>query len=147
MRMRGRGGIILTSSLSGFQGNPMLAHYAATKAYNLVLAEALWDECRSSGVDVLAVCPGATLTPGYLATRAAPPRFGFPPEMSADTVVEEALRALGRQPHIIPGWGNRVAAFIMQRLLPRRRAIEMMGRVGRRLQRRPGERQGAMPPR
>jgi short-subunit dehydrogenase len=133
MRARGRGGIVLTSSLSGFQGNPMLAQYAATKAYSLVLAEGLWDECRRSGVDVLACCPGATLTPGYLATRASPGRFVFPPEMSPEAVVEEALSALGRRPQLIPGWTNRIVAFAMQRLLPRRTTIEMMGRVGRTL--------------
>ena len=138
MRARGRGGIILMSSLSAFQGNPMLAQYAATKAYSLVLAEGLWQECRSSGIDVLACCPGATLTPGYLATRAAPPRFSFPPEMSPDSVVEEALNALGRRPLLIPGWANRVVSFVMRRLLPRRATIEMMGRVGRTLRRQRG---------
>jgi short-subunit dehydrogenase len=135
MRERGGGGIILTSSLSAFQGNPMLAHYAATKAYNLILAEGLWDECRRRGVDVIACCPGATLTPGYLATRSAPPRFAFPPEMSPESVVEEALNALGQRPSVIPGLANRAAAFVIQRLLPRRVAIEAMGRVGRTLRR------------
>jgi short-subunit dehydrogenase len=114
----------------------MLAQYAATKAYNLVLAEGLWQECRVSGVDVLACCPGATLTPGYLATRASPPSFSFPPEMSPESVVEEALHALGHQPLIIPGWSNRFVSFLMQRLLPRRATIEMMGRIGRTLRQR-----------
>ncbi len=132
MRARRRGGIVLMSSLAGFQGNPMLAQYAATKAYDLVLAESLWDECRDDGVDVLACCPGATLTPGYLRARRGPsPRF--PREMQPAEVVEEALAALGREPRLIAGYANRIAALIMQRLLPRRRAIEIMGRVGRTL--------------
>jgi len=137
MRTRGRGGIVLMSSLSGFQGNPMLAQYAATKAYNLVLAESLWEECREAGVDVLACCPGATRTPGYL--RARPPGGGrkFPAEMRPREVVELALAALGKGPDIIPGLANRIVAAILQRLLPRRRAIEIMGRVGRSLQRKP----------
>jgi hypothetical protein len=135
MRARGRGGIVLMSSLSAFQGNPMLAHYAATKAYNLVLAEGLWDECRDAGVDVLACCPGATLTPGYLRTRPPGRRLAFPPEMQPEEVVEAALAGLGCGPTVVPGWTNRVAAAVVQRLVPRRSAIRIMGRVGRGLQR------------
>jgi len=41
------------------------AHYCATKAYDLKLAEALWDELRPSGVDVLGFMPGPTVSPGY----------------------------------------------------------------------------------
>lgn len=135
MRARGRGGIVLMSSLSAFQGNPMLAQYAATKAYNLVLAESLWDECRAAGVDVLACCPGATLTPGYLRTRPPGPLARFPREMRPEEVVEAALTALGQQALVIPGRSNRFAAFVLQRLLSRRRAIEIMGGVGRTLKR------------
>ena len=60
----------LLSSLSAGQGSARLAAYAASKAFNLVLAESLWDELRADGVDVLAVRPGATRTPGY--ERSAP---------------------------------------------------------------------------
>lgn len=130
-RKRGKGGIILMSSLSAMQGNPLLAQYAATKAYNLILAEGLWAECRASGVDVLACAPGATLTPGYLALRGERTPRRFPPEMTPDAVVEETLAALGRQPSVIPGWANRLSAVVIQRLLPRRRAVELMGEVAR----------------
>ena len=54
---RGRGGIVLMSSLSAFQGSAYISTYAATKAFNIVLAESLWEEWRSSGVDVLAIFP------------------------------------------------------------------------------------------
>lgn len=131
MRTRGRGGILLMSSLSAFQGSPYLAHYAATKAYALVLAEGLWDECRPYGVDVLACCAGATLTPGYLATRPRERGRWEPPEMEPEAVVRAALAALGRRPHVIPGRANRWAAFLMQRVLSRVQAVSAMGRVGR----------------
>lgn len=135
LRERGRGGIVLMSSLSALQGNPLLAQYAATKAYNRILAEGLWEECRGAGVDVLACVPGATLTPGYLAARGPKPAASFPPEMTPEAVVEEALAALGNRPSVIPGWANRLSAAFMQRLLPRRRAIELMGRMARKLRR------------
>ena len=48
---RGKGGIILMSSMSGLQGTAMVANYAATKAYDMVLAEGLWYELQRHGVD------------------------------------------------------------------------------------------------
>jgi short-subunit dehydrogenase len=42
------------ASLSGMQGAPWLASYGATKAFNIVLAEGLWYELKSKGVDVRA---------------------------------------------------------------------------------------------
>ncbi len=45
------------SSLASAQGSALTANYAATKAYNRVLAEGLWEELRRQGVDVLAM-PG-----------------------------------------------------------------------------------------
>ncbi len=46
-------------------------------------------------------------------------------------VVAETLAALGKQSSVIPGRTNRVAAFLMRRLLPRRVAITLMGRTMR----------------
>jgi short-subunit dehydrogenase len=125
---RGRGGIVLMSSLSALQGTALVATYAASKAFDLVLAEGLWEELRQGGVDVLAVCPGATRTPFYEATR---PRAGgllAPPVGEPAAVVAEALAALGRGPRVIPGRANRFAAALLSRLLPRRAAAALMGR-------------------
>ncbi len=121
---RGRGAVILMTSLAGNQGSPRLAAYAASKAFNRVLAESLWGECKSQGVDVLACCAGAVHTPGYAvtATRKAPGT------LHPDEVVKAALSALGRKPVVIPGAVNKVAAFVMTRLLPRRKAIALMAR-------------------
>lgn len=137
MRARRRGGIILMASLSGMQGNPLLSHYGASKAFNLTLAEGLWDECRADGVDVMAVCPGATRTPGYLATRPAQTGRFAPPEMEPRAVVEEALAAFGHGPSMVPGRGNRIGAFAMRHFMSRTHAVTMMGRIARSLQRRP----------
>lgn len=59
-RARGRGGLVLLSSIVGFQGMPYAAHYAATKAYVQALGEALQVELSGCGVDVLAAAPGPT---------------------------------------------------------------------------------------
>ena len=62
---RGRGGILLMSSMSGWQGSAMVTTYAATKAFVTVFAEGLWNELQPHGVDVLACVAGATLTPNF----------------------------------------------------------------------------------
>src|SRR2546422_350907 len=86
LRARGRGGLILLSSMSALQGSPMVATYAATKAFTLNLAESLWDEWRPSGVDVTAVVPGPTDTPGYRASAPRPSRW-TPTLMPVEPVV------------------------------------------------------------
>jgi hypothetical protein len=43
--------------------------------------------------------------------------------------VIEALNALGKQPYVIPGRVNRVASFVLRHLLPRKVAVQFMGRV------------------
>lgn len=60
MRARGRGGIAIVSSLAALQGTRYLSIYAASKAYELILAESLWDELGDHGVDALAYVVGAT---------------------------------------------------------------------------------------
>jgi short-subunit dehydrogenase len=63
MCKRGRGGIILTGSLSGYLGSPTLAAYTASKAFSRIFTEALWAECKPFGVDVLHLNIGFTATP------------------------------------------------------------------------------------
>jgi len=131
MAGRRRGGIVLMSSLAGTQGSPFIAHYGATKAWNAVLAEGLWGELRERGVDVLGCRAGATRTPKYLRDSGGGSRSALVPEMEPAEVVKEALAALGRLPSVVPGRANRLAATLLQRLLPRRTAVAMMGRASR----------------
>lgn len=126
MRARGRGGIILMSSLSATMGSALIANYAATKAYNMVLAEGLWEELRTHGVDVMACCAGAVSTPNFAASGPNGSGGSMPPR----AVVSETLAALGKYPSFIPGRGNRLAAFALRRL-PRRMTVRLMGRVMR----------------
>jgi short-subunit dehydrogenase len=129
MRERKRGGIVLMTSLVALQGSPMVAAYAATKAFNLVLAESLWDELRGSGIDVLACRAGATRTPAFEASKPV----GSTPMMEPAPVVAQALAALGHKPSMVPGGFNRVAAFFLGRLMPRTAAIRTLGRATRKL--------------
>jgi short-subunit dehydrogenase len=133
MLERKRGAIILMTSLAGFQGSGYLALYASTKAFLRVLAESLWYEWKEQHVDALACCAGATSTPGYV--RSQPEKAGIfaPRVLSPGEVTAECLVRLGRQPSFITGRGNRIASFIMQKLLPRRMAVTIMGNTTRKL--------------
>ena len=63
MVARGRGGIVLVSSGAGLVGAPNMVAYGATKAFDMVMAEALWAELHDQGVDVLGLVLGLTDTP------------------------------------------------------------------------------------
>jgi short-subunit dehydrogenase len=133
MLTRGRGGIVLMSSLSAFQGSAYISTYAATKAFNIVLAEGLWEEWRDRGVDVLVCVSGAVKTPNYIASE--PEQTGGLGDMTMkpEQVVHEALQVLGKGPYVIPGRMNRISSFVMRHLLPRKAAIKFMGRILKRM--------------
>jgi len=129
MASRGRGGVVLMSSLAGTQGSAYLATYAATKAFNLILAEGLWDELGERGVDVLACRAGATRTPGFEATSG---RYRGA-VMEPARVVEDALSKLGRGPSTIPGFKNKLSAFALSHFLSRGAAARIMGKTTRKI--------------
>ncbi len=68
---RGRGGLLLVSSGAAWAGGARLAPYGATKAFDLVLGEALWAEWGKHGVDVLSLVVNATDTPAIRRLMAA----------------------------------------------------------------------------
>ncbi len=116
---RGSGGIIIMSSIAGFQGESLVATYAATKAYDTTLGEALYHELGPLGIDVLVCAAGTTKTPGYLSTD---PRYGLlrPKEADLQFVADQALTYLGRKQVRIISASNRFILFVMHRLLGRR---------------------------
>lgn len=63
MVQRGRGGIVIFGSGAGLAGAPNMVAYGASKAFDMVFAEALWSELHDSGVDVLGLILGKTDTP------------------------------------------------------------------------------------
>jgi short-subunit dehydrogenase len=132
MEQKGRGGIILMSSLTALQGTPYIAHYGATKAYNLMLAEGLWYELRERGIDVVACCAGPTDTPAFRESLPKDREFPrFPPVLKPERVVAVVLKALGKRGSVISGALNRLSAFFMTRFLSRRAAVTVMGNTVR----------------
>src|SRR6476659_7456140 len=129
MRERKQGTIINVASTAGFQPVPFMATYAATKAFVLSFSEALWEENRTHGIKVLALCPGVTDTNFFEAARGhkPPARVSQTPE----EVVDTALRGLAQgKSHVISGWTN----FLMtqsERLAPRSLITRVAGRMMR----------------
>lgn len=123
MAARGRGALVLMASLAGLQGTPRLATYAASKAFNIVLAESLWAELRPHGVHVVASCAGAIRTPGYARSS----QREAPGTLDAEQVAERTLAALARGPRVVPGLVNRIVGLLLGRLFPRRLSIAVMG--------------------
>ena len=98
MRDRGRGGIILSGSMAGYMGSPMLAPYCGAKAFSRVFTEALWLECQNFGVEVLHFCLGFTATP-------AMERLGIDIShaQSPDSAAQQALDNIANGPVFIAG--------------------------------------------
>jgi short-subunit dehydrogenase len=126
MAARARGGIIFMSSMAAEAGTAGVALYSATKAFDLVLAEGLWFELRDRGVDVVAIRPGSTLTPGWKSSQ--PEEGDITGVMQPEDVVRDALAALGTTPSTPAGAGNR-AAEEMFRGMTRRDVIELMSGI------------------
>ncbi len=121
MRARGRGGIILVSSMSGLTGGGYVATYCASKAFDIILAESLWAELKPFGVDVLGLVAGATDTPAMARSGVAIGEAAMRPEQ----VAREALEALPAGPLHVAGADNRAFASLL-RGEDRARSIAMM---------------------
>ena len=116
MLERGRGGLIFLASTAAYQPCATFATYGATKAFNLMLGEALFREVRHRGVDSFALAPGFTRTEFYRVAHikdAGPFR-----EATPEAVVATCLRNLGRRPSVVHGLLNKILTFSV-RLLPR----------------------------
>jgi short-subunit dehydrogenase len=123
-----RKGVILMASLAGLWGTKFLAPYGATKAFNILLAEALHHELKPQNFDVMACVAGATSTPAYLGTN---PRYGRirPSVMTPRKVADGALEALGKKALYIPGLSNRLTCFMLTRILSRRAGAGLFNRT------------------
>jgi len=129
MVKRNSGAILNVASTAAFQPGPGMAVYFATKAFVLSLSEALHEEVRSSGVKVVALCPGPTKTEfGEVAGfkgNGAFDRWA----MNSDDVVRFGLEALDSNKAVaIPGMVNKTGAF-STRLLPRSLLRKIAGAI------------------
>lgn len=123
LRARGRGGIVITSSVEGLMGVPYSTAYAATKAFTNSLAEGLWGELSPAGIDVLALCPGSTDTEAH--DKQGIDRSTLSGMMAPREVARDALDHLTEGPVRVCGEQNR-AMFNGLLAMPRRDALLAM---------------------
>jgi uncharacterized protein len=128
---RRRGTIINVASTAAFQPIPHMATYGATKAFVLSFTQALAAENASTGVRILALCPGPVRTEFQAVARhenALVPSFFY---LDPDTVVKQALAAVAHGRRIrINGMMN-AAGAVAVRLLPRPLITAIAGRIYR----------------
>jgi len=123
MAQRKKGAIIFVSSISGYIATPLMSTYAASKAYELFLAESLGYELGKHGIDLLALCPGSTATEFHQAAGLRPVAA-----MGVQPVVESALKKLGGRRVVITGWHNRLSIWLLK-FMPRCVYVPLAGRV------------------
>lgn len=126
---RGSGGIVLFGSGAGLAGGPNMVAYGASKAFDMVFAEALWAELHGKGVDVLGLILGKTNTPALRALEYSRGQIGSPDEVPADAaavsdVISEAFENLGNGPTLMVGDTMRAAAQLLASL-SRNQAVEL----------------------
>jgi uncharacterized protein len=128
---RRRGTIINIASTAAFQPIPHMATYGATKAFVLSFTEAIAAENASTGVRILALCPGPVRTEFQAVARhenALMPTFMY---LDPDTVVKQALTAVAHGRRVrINGMMNAAGALAV-RLLPRAMVTAIAGRIYR----------------
>jgi len=130
MAARGAGGIVLVSSGGGLVGAPNMVAYGASKAFDMVMAEALWAELHEQGVDVLGLVLGLTDTPalrrllvqrGELAELDDP----LPSATPAEVVAADAIANLANGPTWLAGDDVRMG-FEHLGAMPRNDAVRLM---------------------
>jgi uncharacterized protein len=122
---RGRGGLLITSSMEAFVAFPYSGAYSATKAFSRWLGESLWVELRPYGIDVMVLAPGATDTEAL--TLQGFDKKQMTGLMKPADVVREALDGLGKKPVVLTGWMNRMFIGFLN-ILPRRAAVRVAGK-------------------
>lgn len=99
-KARGGGGIILMASGAGLGGQPWLAMYAATKAFEINLAESLWAEFEGGNISILGVGAPMMDTPA-LRRSLAGMELDFPYIKDPAEIVSQSLAALGGDPLLL----------------------------------------------
>ncbi|OBB84824.1 SDR family NAD(P)-dependent oxidoreductase [Mycobacterium sp. 852002-30065_SCH5024008] len=130
---RGRGGIVLFGSGAGLAGGANMVAYGASKAFDMVFAEALWAELHDKGVDVLGLILGKTDTPALRQLEHSRGQIGsldeVPPGAAAVAdVIAEAFENLGNGPTLMVGDMMR-AAEQMLASLTRNQAVELFAQA------------------
>ena len=110
MVARGRGRILITSSVAGVLPGPREAVYAASKAFLLSFAQAVRNELHESGVTVTALQPGPTETAFFARAGLEDTRVGESGLKSdpADVAREGFEALMAGKDHVVAGAMNKL---------------------------------------
>jgi short-subunit dehydrogenase len=129
---RRTGYVLIVASTASFQAVPYISTYAATKAFDLSLAEGLAEELKPYGIRVCGLCPGSTESEfRQVANQGGHPAAAERRQESAAKVARVGLEALAAgKSYVISGTGNYLGAQV-QRLVPRRLVTRIAGNIFR----------------
>jgi NADP-dependent 3-hydroxy acid dehydrogenase YdfG len=97
---RGRGDLVIISSVAGLRGGDNEAVYAATKSAQVALAGALDRELREKHIRVTAICPAAIETEFAIGTGRTAGDPWLKNVLRAEDVAEAVLFTLCQPPHV-----------------------------------------------
>ena len=109
MISRRSGDVLIVASTASFQAVPYISTYAATKAFDLLLAEGLAEEMKPYGIRVCALCPGSTASEFH--EVAAHPVRTKGKTQTAEEVARTGLKALAAgKSYVISSLANYLGA-------------------------------------
>ena len=130
---RGSGGIVIFGSGAGLAGGPNMVAYGASKAFDMVFAEALWAELHDQGVDVLGLILGKTNTPALRELEYSRGQIDSPDAVpsgadTVDDVIAEAFENLANGPTLFVGEMMRAAEQLTSSLT-RKQTVELFAQM------------------
>ena len=133
MVQRGGGGIVIFGSGAGLAGGPNMVAYGASKAFDMVFAEALWSELHDKGVDVLGLILGKTNTPALRELEHSRGQISSPDEVppgatAVEDVIAEAFENLTNGPTLFVGDDMRAAEQLTSSLT-RKQTVELFAQM------------------
>jgi len=128
--VQGRAYLVNIASIGAYQSVPLMAVYAASKAFVRNFTEALHDELRGSPISATCVCPGGTKTSFHAAAGAGDYSWlANVTMMSAESVAKIAVGAMRKGTRtVVPGLPNKLACWSV-RMVSRRIASWLATRV------------------
>src|SRR5882757_1265872 len=130
---RSSGGIVIFGSGAGLAGGSNMVAYGASKAFDMVFAEALWSELHVKGVDVLGLILGKTNTPALRQLEHSRGQISSLDEVPAgavavDDVIAEAFENLTNGPTWFVGDVMRAAEQLTSSLT-RKQTVELFAQA------------------
>ncbi len=118
MRAQGRGRILITGSIAGFQPGAFQAVYNASKAFVDSFAAALRNELKDTGVTVTCLMPGATDTEFFARADMLDTKVGTEAKMDPAEVANIGYQAmLDGEADVVTGLKNKMQVA-MSKVLP-----------------------------